>query len=136
MIDRLELEPADQILFLSIPDLAAVISAARRAPRGLVVALGGADAVAEARKAARDELNVMFHPAPAEEIPFRDGFFTKIIDLECRWAVPRIAAREIARVLAPGGRVYLANPGAARSLLVAAGLREIGGEADLFVLSR
>jgi SAM-dependent methyltransferase len=110
MIEELALRPNDRVLLLSIPEPAVVAEIAARLSAGVVVGLGGDEEVRAARRAARDLENVMFVPAPPEEIPWRDGFFTKVIDWRGGWQNPEQVAREVARVLAPGGQVYLADP--------------------------
>ncbi|MCS6953815.1 MAG: methyltransferase domain-containing protein [Bryobacterales bacterium] len=110
MIEGFTLRPDDRVLLLSIPEPAVVAEMAARLTAGILVGLGGDEEVRAARRAARDLENVMFVPAPLEEIPWRDGFFTKVIDWRGAWANPEQVAREVARVLASGGEVYLADP--------------------------
>lgn len=42
--------------------------------------MGDGDQVAEARRAARDMDNVMFVPGVSGILPWRDAFFTRVID--------------------------------------------------------
>ncbi len=91
----------DRIILLSIPELSLISRLANIATS--VVCLGERDVVYEARKAARDLRNVMFHPGDPADIPFNDGAFTKVIVLQ---AAPH-AASEVARVLAGGGLAYI-----------------------------
>jgi len=100
------LRPEDHVLLLSIPDPAFVRDLAARVPRGIVVVLGERDEIVEARRAAADLDNVMFVPATPDEIPWRDGFFTFVIDLSGGWSDPDRVSREVQRVLAPEGRLY------------------------------
>ena len=79
----------------------------------------------EARRATRDQLNVMFQPG-SPEIPWRDGYFTRVIDLDCNWAYPDKTAGEITRVLASGGSAYLATTEPQH--LLNAGLRPVATE--------
>ncbi len=116
MFEDLALRPNDRVLLLSIPEHAVVAEMAARLTAGVVVGLGDDEEVRAARRAARDLENVMFVPAPLEEIPWRDGFFTKVIDWRGGWKNPEQVAREVVRVLAPGGEVYLADP-ACRAVL-------------------
>jgi len=76
----------------------------------------------------------MFQPGAPEEIPWSNGFFSVVVDLKGGWSDPRAAAREVARVLAPGGRAYLAHvePGP----LVDAGLSALGAEGELLILEK
>jgi SAM-dependent methyltransferase len=134
MIERLELGPAERVLLVSAPAAALVIELARRLERGVVVGLGGADQIAPLRRATRDVVNVMFQAGAPEEIPWSDGFFSVVVDLKGGWRDPGAAAREVARVLAPGGRAYLAHvePGP----LVEAGLSALGAEGELLILKK
>jgi len=109
MLDDIELAPDDRVLLLSLPAVQTLRGIAARLELGGVVALGARDEVYEARRAVRDLVNVMLHPGPPEDIPFRDGFFTKVVGFECRWSDAAAVARETARVLAGEGRVYLSG---------------------------
>src|SRR5262245_55748149 len=77
---EIEIRPNERILFLEISDIAVIIDFARRAPNGAVVGLGDADGVRGARRAAADLDNVMFVPATPDDIPWRDGFFTLVVE--------------------------------------------------------
>ncbi len=122
MIDRLAIRPDDRILLLSIPETEFVLELSARLETGLVVGLGGREEVYEARTKTRDRANVMFHPGPPEQIPFQDGFFSKVIDLKCLWEDTARVAHETARVLAPAGRAFLAIEDV--GVFVEAGLKE------------
>ncbi|HHN72908.1 MAG TPA: hypothetical protein ENK13_02350 [Thermopetrobacter sp.] len=109
MVEDLDLAPDDRVLLLSLPSVEILRRIAAQLKRGGVVGLGGRDEVYEARRAVRDLVNVMLHPGPPEDIPFRDGFFTKVIGFECRWSDAALVALETARVLAGEGRAYLSG---------------------------
>lgn len=134
MIEHLELSPAERVLLVSAPDAAVVVELAGRLERGVVVGLGAPDEIAPLRRATRHLVNVMFQPGAPEEIPWRDGFFSVVLDFRGLWSDPAAAAREVARVLAPGGRAYLAHvrPGP----LIEAGLVALAGEGDLLVFEK
>lgn len=134
MIERLELSSTERVLLVSAPEASLVIELARRLERGLVVGLGTPEKIAPLRRATRHLVNVMFQPGAPEEIPWRDGFFSAVVDLEGRWSDPDVAAREVARVLIPGGRAYLAHVEPAP--LLAAGLVAIATEGDLPVFEK
>lgn len=110
MIDRIAVAPGDRVLLVSIPAPEIVAGLARRLTHGLAVGLGGIDEVSAARRAARDFANVMFLTAPPDEIPWRDGFFSRAIEPRSVWPEPA-AAREIARVLAGGAFFHLPDSG-------------------------
>lgn len=134
MIERLELGPAERLLLVSAPEAGTVVELARRLERGLVVGLGGPDEIASLRRATRHLVNVMFQPGAPEEIPWSDGFFSVVVDLRGLWSDAAAAAREVARVLAPGGRAYLARVEPA--LLLQAGLVELVAGGDLLVFEK
>lgn len=87
----------ERVLFLGIPAPEVIREWAARLERGLIVVL--AEDIHEARRVHAALENVMFVPGTAEEIPWQDAFFTRVIDTEG----PRgdRAAREIARVTSP-----------------------------------
>ena len=92
----------DRVLLLAIPEPAVVANLAAQLTRGLLVAIGSAGEIADARVAARDLENVMFVPAAPEEIPWRDRFFTKAIAFG---PLSDAARREVRRVLAETGEL-------------------------------
>jgi SAM-dependent methyltransferase len=119
---KLDIRPDERVLLLTIPSHASIAELSEKLERGLVVALGEAEEVARARRALRERRNVMFHPGPQDEVPFEDGFFTRIIDFSSGRCEPERVAKEIARSLAPGGKAYLRVDDA--TALTAAGLVE------------
>lgn len=136
MIERLDAKPDDRFLMLSVPEPPLVAELAARLSSGLIVGLGEDEDVRDARRHARDLENVMFVPGSPDDIPWQASFFTKAVDLLCRWSNPEQAAREIARVLVPGGTVYLANAPAIRDYLPAAGFGEITAAEGLLVIRK
>ncbi|MCW5979134.1 MAG: methyltransferase domain-containing protein [Bryobacteraceae bacterium] len=134
MIEALDIGPADRVLLLSAFDAALVRELSRRLERGLLVGLADGAALAEGRRAARNCVNVMFQPGSAEEIPWQDGYFTRVVDTECRWDRPERAGREIARVLAPGGVAFLA--GMEGRFLVDSGLEQLPPAGRLAVFQK
>ena len=91
--------PDDKVLYLGIPDSPVIRAAASRLTRGLLVAIDGPEKVRLSRREFRDLPNVMFVPGTPDEIPWRDGFFTRVIDYRNgNWPDPPKVAAEIARV--------------------------------------
>ncbi len=63
------------------------------------------------RAARRDLPDMTFCTAPAEKLPFEDGFFDVVTVCAAFHHFPDVAvfAREVHRVLGPGGRLYIAE---------------------------
>lgn len=79
-------------------------------------------AVEIARESAQEEkTNVEFVVGDAEALPFADGEFDLVVSCECMEHVPRPPqmARELARVLKPGGRFCLTTPSYLNGMLLA-----------------
>ncbi len=123
----IDIRAGDRVLLLSMPDIEAVREMARKASAGIVVGLGEDDEVRAARKALGQLENVMFVPATTEEIPWQENFFSVVIDTACAWSSTERTAREILRVLSPGGSAYVTPT--ARPALLALGFLDgvIGG---------
>ena len=100
MFDPTELHPDERVLFLGIPQHSVIAEAAARLPQGLIVAFGDSEQVREARRAARELDNVMFVPSMPDEIPWPDGFFSRVVDLVGKWPSPDRVQMEIQRVTA------------------------------------
>jgi hypothetical protein len=134
MIERLDVQPNDRILLLSIPGVALVIELAELAGRGIVVALSGAEEVYAARRATRDHENIMFVPATPDEIPWQEGFFSKVVDLQGETAPSALMIHEIVRVLSPGGLACLSAQDV--QPFVAAGLIKVSSAEGLHILRK
>jgi hypothetical protein len=136
MIERLDIRPNDRVLLLSIPEPAGVRRLAARLSNGLLVGLGNEDEVRAARRAAGELDNCMFVLAGPDDIPWSDGFFTVAIDLAPRWTNPESAARELARVLSPGGTVCIGGDWAAGSIFSTAGFEQVRCEPSLLIVRK
>jgi hypothetical protein len=79
--------------------------------------------VYDARAASAHLDNVMVTPATPDEIPWQEAFFSWVIEARGGWILDAAGAREIARVLAPGGAAWIA--GVEWRLLIEAGLFEV-----------
>jgi hypothetical protein len=47
----------------------------------------------------------MFVPAGPTEIPWREAFFSVVVDFSEEWTQPGVVARELWRVITPGGAI-------------------------------
>jgi hypothetical protein len=95
----------DQVLLLDIPSTRELTSMARVLMRGAIVALGSADEVDRARREMAEFDNVLFLDASPAAIPWRDGYFSKIIVPPHLEPLLAQVAHEIQRVLRPDGMV-------------------------------
>jgi len=72
---------------------------------GFLVGVGEESAVRQARRELADLDNVMFSSGGRGEIPWKDGFFTPILDAE-----GGAETAEMRRVMRGGGRIYSIQP--------------------------
>jgi len=91
----------ERVLYLAIPEIAVIRVLSAELERGLVVALGTDETVRDARRQCAELDNVMFIVATPDDIPWRSGFFSRVIDPRGDWPDPEKVAREVARVSAP-----------------------------------
>jgi Methyltransferase domain len=104
-----QLRSDDHVLFLDIPSVSELQPMARLLMHGSIVALGTAADVESARQAMAEFDNVMFVQANPDRIPWRDGYFSKVIvPPHFERIMPQISS-EIQRVLRPGGTVVRAS---------------------------
>jgi len=109
-LSALELQPGDRLLDVGCGTGAAVREAAALVTRavGLDLAPG---MIGEARRLAQDLSNAEFEVGDSEALPFADGEFTAVL---CSTSIhhypdPGKAVAEMARVLAPGGRIAVGD---------------------------
>jgi ubiquinone/menaquinone biosynthesis C-methylase UbiE len=114
MVDALALQPGDRVLELAAgPGDTGFMAAELVRPGGTLVSSDGAEAmlaVARERAAAQGIDNVEFKPIDLEWIDMETASVDAVL---CRWGImlvvdPAAAAREIRRVLKPGGHAALA----------------------------
>ena len=109
-LEALGLGTEDRLLDIGCGTGAAVRAAAEVAERAVGVDLSP-KMLAEARERAAGVKGVEFVEGDSEELPFEDGEFTAVLCTTSLHHYPRpdAAAREIARVLAPGGRAVIGD---------------------------
>jgi len=114
MVDALAPQPGDRVLELAAgPGDTGFMAAELIAPGGTLISSDGAEAmleVARARAAAQHISNVEFRQLELEWIDLDTASVDGVL---CRWGImltadPESAAREMRRVLRPGGRAALA----------------------------
>ena len=93
----------DHVLLLDIPSAAELAAIARILVRGSVVALGSRDAVDRARASLAEFDNVLFLDASPAHIPWRDGYFTKVLVPPHFEPLLESIAGELHRVMRPDG---------------------------------
>jgi hypothetical protein len=76
---NLRLRADDRVLLLMIPEPDVLASIARILVRGVVVAIGPSEKVDQGRQALADFDNVMLLNGGPGRIPWRDGYFTKVV---------------------------------------------------------
>jgi ubiquinone/menaquinone biosynthesis C-methylase UbiE len=106
----LDLRVDDRLLDVGCGTGAAVRRAAAMVEEAVGVDLSPA-MIARAQELAADLGNVQFHEADSENLPFPDSAFTAVLCTTSfhHYPDPRRAAREMARVLAPGGRLVIGD---------------------------
>ena len=110
MLERMQLEPAENVLDVGCGNgwLCRVI--AERIPEGRVVGMDVSDEmVRRARQASVELAHVMFVVGKVEEISWEDNFFTRVVSVESAyyWPDPLRGFREIFRVLRAGGSAWM-----------------------------
>ena len=106
----IEVGPRDRVLHLGFGEGSATRDFARRASSGLVLGVDSSgDAVRLARKLSVEIENIMFVLGSHEQVPWQGDFFSLVVSQAAPQDWER-AAREMFRVTAPGGRVYVEPP--------------------------
>jgi hypothetical protein len=95
----------DRVLLLSTPPAAEAAVLARILSRGVLVALGAREEVDVARSHLAEFDNVMFVEGVPSKIPWRDGYFTKVVLSEAEHDLPVEAQNEVRRVMTPEGLI-------------------------------
>jgi SAM-dependent methyltransferase len=112
-VERLEPAPGERILDLATGTGWASRLVAQRSRASVVTGVDIADRMLEAARAlaAAAALPIDYHVADAEALPFEAGAFDGVISTfgVMFTSKPDVAARELARVVRPGGRLVLAT---------------------------
>ena len=110
MLARMSFAEREKILDVGCGAGWFVARLAQAAPGGQVVGIDVADEmIRQARRKYVDLSNVIFVEGSAEEIPWDECFFNKVVSIESAYYWPDIDAAfgEIFRVLQPGGSVWI-----------------------------
>ena len=111
-IARMELKPGDRVLDLSCGAGWATRLLAEAVAGGQGMAAGldiSEEMIARARAGSREVENVLFAIGAADEIPWRDEYFDRVLSIESFYYYPDQEAvlRELHRVLVPGGPLFI-----------------------------
>jgi ubiquinone/menaquinone biosynthesis C-methylase UbiE len=115
IVERLEVGPDDRVVEIGFGTGLAVALNAARATRGHVAGIDRSDVML--RQATRRNRNairagrVALQQGDAAALPFADASATRALAVNSLqfWSNPEAGLREVARVLAPGGRLVLAQ---------------------------
>jgi ubiquinone/menaquinone biosynthesis C-methylase UbiE len=109
---RMDLHPGDRVLDLGCGAGWATRMLAKAVEGGEGMAVGtdiSDEMIARARTASRELENIMFTVAAADEIPWRDAYFNKVLSIESFYYYPdqQAVLREVHRVMASGGALFI-----------------------------
>ena len=108
----MQVQPKDRVLNLGCGAGWATRQLARLASQGLALGLDASDEMVRlARRQSVEIENVMFMIGSAAAIPWQEDFFSLLLSVDSafRWPDLKAATREIFRVMAPGGRIFILN---------------------------
>ena len=110
MFERIPLRDNERVLDIGCGDGWVARMLSPQLPQGAIVGIDVSDEmIARARELSADLENVLYAPAPAEEIPWAEDYFTHVVSIESAyyWPSPEMAAKEILRVTAYGGWFHI-----------------------------
>jgi len=111
-IARMALKPGERVLDLGCGAGWATRRLARAVEGGSGMAVGqdiSDEMISRARIASVHVENILFSVGAADEIPWRDEYFGKVLSIESFYYCPDQEAvlREVYRILVPGGRLFI-----------------------------
>ena len=109
-IERMSLCLDDRVLDIGCGDGRLCRLLSPLCPEGSVVGLDISDGMIRlAREQSVGFENILYSPGPAEEIPWAEDYFTRVVGIESAyyWPSPETAAREMFRVTNFGGEIFL-----------------------------
>lgn len=115
IVERLDVGPDDRVIEIGFGTGLAVAMSAARATRGHVAGIDRSDVMLrQATRRNRSAIRagrVALQQGDATRLPFADASATRALAVNSLqfWSSPEAGLREIARVLAPGGRLVLAQ---------------------------
>ena len=110
MLKRVDMQPAARVLDIGCGDGWVARLLADQLADGAFVGIDVSDEMIRTARRTSEQLdNVLFAPAPAEQIPWADDYFTHVLSIESAyyWVEPRLVAKEIYRVAAYGGSFHV-----------------------------
>ena len=112
VVERMELGANERILDIGCGEGWTCRLLSSRCPRGAIVGIDVSEEMIRlARRKSPQQGHVLFAPGSAEEIPWTEDYFTRLICVESAyyWHSVDAAIREIFRVTAFGGSVYVVS---------------------------
>lgn len=131
LLDEAAIAPGERVLDLGCGTGTLALMAKRREPDAELVGLDGDPTIlARARaKAEAAALEVDFDESLADDLPYPDASFDKVLSTllfhHLRRPVKEAAAREVARILRPGGELQVVDWGAAPDRIARAQFRVV-----------
>jgi len=110
VLEKMHLGPTDNVLDIGCGSGWLARRIGKLVPEGRVVGMDISDQMIRvARRNSTEQDNILFIPGEVGEIPWEPNFFTRVISVESAyyWPDPAAGAREIERVLRPGGSAWI-----------------------------